>query len=92
MYKGGSLKAIITPEWKHIYDYHKETDQLYNINSDPKEFNNLADKNSRQSNQLKEHLFKWVSNSKKYHTKSQKIPLSQEEKEQLEALGYLQTE
>ena len=90
--KGGSLKAIITPEWKYIYDYHRETKQLYNIHSDPKELNNLAGKDSRQSHQLKERLFKWVSNAKKYRAKSQEIQLSREEKEQLEALGYLQTQ
>jgi hypothetical protein len=37
---------------------------------------------------LKEQLFKWVSNSKKYHTERQPFKLSPEEEEKLKSLGY----
>ena len=83
-------KTIMTPQWKYIYDYKEKTEQLYNITSDRFELNNLADKEINQKNQLKEHLFEWVSNAKKYPTKKQGFKLSPEEKEKLKGLGYIQ--
>jgi arylsulfatase A-like enzyme len=85
-----TFKSIITPEWKYIYDYKDNTEQLYNIKSDPMELNNLADKKAKQCNKLREQLFKWVSDSKKYPTIKQARKLSPEEKEKLKELGYIQ--
>lgn len=84
------LKTIMTPEWKYIYNYQDKTEQLYNIKSDPLELNNLVDKKTKQRNQLKEQLFNWVSNSKKYPIKRQPIQLSPKEIEKLKGLGYIQ--
>ena len=86
------LKSITTPEWKYIYNYTDRTEQLYNLNDDPLEVNNLAGKKAKECERLYVQLFNWAANSKKYPTKSQQLELSQEEKEQLEALGYLQTQ
>jgi arylsulfatase A-like enzyme len=86
------LKTITTPEWKYIYNYKNQTQQLYNVISDPNELNNLADKKALQSDQLKKQLLNWVSTSKTYPIKSQSFELSQKEKEKLEAMGYLQTQ
>ncbi len=85
-----TLKSIVTPEWKYIYDYKDNTEQLYNIKSDPMELNNLADKKAKQCNKLRKQLFKWVSNSKKYPTTKISPKLSPEEKEKLKELGYIQ--
>ena len=87
--KNSTLKAIITPAWKYIYNYKNKTDQLYRIQSDPNEHNNLAVKNPTQCNQLKKELLNWVSTAKTYPVKDQSFELSQEEKEKLEAIGYL---
>jgi hypothetical protein len=87
--KKPTLKAIITPAWKYIYNYKNKTDQLYRIQSDPNEHNNLAVKNPTQCNQLKKELLNWVSTAKTYPVKNQSFELSQEEKEKLEAIGYL---
>ena len=86
------LKAIITNTWKYIYDYKNKTGQLYSITSDPNERNNLADKNPDQCTQLKNELLDWVATSKTYPVKAQSFQLSQEEKEKLEAIGYVATE
>jgi len=83
------LKTIMTSEWKYIYDYYDNTEKLFNIKSDPFELNNLIDKKIKQANKLKEQLFKWVSNSKKYYPKRKAFKLSSEEKEKLKALGYI---
>jgi arylsulfatase A-like enzyme len=85
-----TLKTIMTPEWKYIYNYKDKTEQLYNVKSDPLELHNLIDKKTKQASQLKEQLFQWVSNSKKYHSKGHSLKLSPEEKERLKALGYIE--
>ena len=86
------LKAIVTPEWKYIYDYKNKKEQLYNIKDDSKELSNLARKASKKRDELKSILFKWVSHSKKYPLKRQTIQLSKEEEERLMAMGYLDTQ
>jgi len=90
--KKSVLKAILTPEWKYIYNYKDKTQQLYNIKSDPEELDNLADKKAKQCNQLKKQLLNWVATSKTYPVKKQSFELSQEEKEKLKAMGYVGTE
>ena len=90
--KQSSLKAILTPEWKYIYNYKNKTDQLYNIKLDPHELKNLADTKTKECTQLKGKLRSWVASSKKYPIKSQVFEISQEEKEKLEAMGYLDTQ
>jgi arylsulfatase A-like enzyme len=90
--KVSALKAIITPAWKYIYNYKNKTDQLYSITSDPNELNNLADKNPKQCTQLNKELLHWAATSKTYPVKSKSFEMSQEEKEKLEAMGYVATE
>lgn len=84
-----NLKAVITPQWKYIYDYDKKTEQLYNIKSDPGEFTNLADKEPDRCTKFKKDLLSWVSGAKKYPAVKQQVQLSKEEEGKLEALGYL---
>ena len=43
-----------------------------------------------QSNQLKDKLFNWITETKKYPTKKQEFQLTPKEKEKLEGLGYIQ--
>jgi arylsulfatase A-like enzyme len=80
----------MTPEWKYIYNFKNKTEQLYNIKSDPSELKNLVDEKPDQSNQLKEKLFNWITEAKKYPTKKQGFQLTPKEKEKLEGLGYIQ--
>ena len=61
-----TIKAIITSDWKYIYNFKNETGQLYNIKSDNKELIDLAHKKQEQCDQLKEQLLTWISTSKTY--------------------------
>jgi len=81
-------KTIITPEWKYTYNYRDKKEELYNSKSDPLELNNLIYEKKIWGNKLKEQLFKWVSNSKKYHTERKTFKLSPEEEERLKSMGY----
>jgi arylsulfatase A-like enzyme len=65
-----TLKAIITPKWKYIYNYKNRSEQLYNIITDPLEQKNLLDKNIKLGNNLKGQLLQWVLNAKTYPPKS----------------------
>ena len=85
-----SLKTIITPEWKYIYDYHNKTEQLYNLTTDPFEQKDMSNNTSTVTRKLREQLFNWVSHSIKYPPTIQPSQLSPEEKEKLEELGYIQ--
>ena len=84
-----TLKTIITPEWKYVYNYKNKTDQLYNLSIDPSELNNLVDKESNQRNMLQEKLFAWSENAKRYPPKNASFELTEEDEKRLEALGYL---
>lgn len=85
-----TLKTIITPEWKYIYNCKRETGQLFNIQADPLELNDLVDNRVEESSQLKERLLRWVSKAKKYPTRKQEFQLTPKEKEKLRGLGYIQ--
>lgn len=85
-----SLKTIITPEWKYIYDYHNKAEQLYSLTTDPFEQKDLSKKNSTVTRKLREQLFNWASHSIKYPPTLQPSQLSPAEKEKLEELGYIQ--
>jgi hypothetical protein len=83
------LKAIITPEWKYIYNYQENTEQLYNSTSDLVELNDLASKRTEVCSHLKEELFRWASNAKKYPTRKKEFHLSPKEQDKLKQLGYI---
>ena len=84
------LKTIMTPEYKYIYDYKSKKGLLYDMKVDPLERENIINRKTNQSIQLKERLTNWASNLKKYSSKGHLFPLTPEEKEKLEAIGYLQ--
>jgi len=87
---GRTLKAIIAPPWKYIYNCKDTTGQLYNIVSDPLEINDLAGEKTRERDQLKDQLLRWMETSKGYPTTKYDYELSPEDKEKLKGLGYLQ--
>lgn len=85
-----NLKSLVTAEWKYIYNYSDDSEQLYNVMSDRLELNNLAAENFEQQVRLKEQLFEWVKTAKRHPPKKKFYKLSAEEKEKLKSLGYLQ--
>ena len=87
--RGARLKAIVTGQWKYIYNYKNKKEQLYNVTLDPLEQNNLSNKRREQCNRLNKRLSRWVSQSKKYPPGVKPIELSPQEEEKLKSLGYI---
>jgi arylsulfatase A-like enzyme len=88
--RNARLKTILTSKWKYIYDYESKTSQLYNLKSDPSESQNLIRKEVSVGKQLHEQLFDWAEHAQKYPTTQENINLSEEEKEKLKELGYIE--
>ena len=95
-YKGKDIEyglriGVQDDDWRamFVYDYYDNTEELYNIKSDPLELNNLIDKEINEGNKLKEQLFNWTSAPKKYPVTEQSYYFTQKEIEELEALGYI---
>ena len=84
------LKAIITPEWKYIYEFNKKSGQLYNLKTDIKELQNLAAEKPEKSAQMRKLIFDWVQHARKYSPEKRSIKLSPEEQEKLKSLGYIE--
>lgn len=54
-------RGIKTPDgWKYIYTMEDGKEELYNLNTDPAELENLATKEPRVAYELKQKLFKWM--------------------------------
>jgi arylsulfatase A-like enzyme len=85
-----SLKSIMTPEWKYIFNHQDDTEQLYKIDEDPLELNNVFYKEPELCRKFWKRLYHWVSQSKKYPPRKRRVTLSPEEEEKLRALGYIQ--
>ena len=85
-----TLKAVIAPPWKYIYNRRDKTGQLYNIISDPLELNDRSLVETGECDRLKKELLRWADTTKRYPAKRYDVELSPEEKEKLKGLGYLQ--
>jgi arylsulfatase A-like enzyme len=85
------LKSVIWNGWKLIHGLEMNQFQLYNLENDPGECNNVFDTNEQIRTELMSHLGRW-NNHIKLRTsdiKFQKPEFSEEQKARLKALGYL---
>jgi len=85
----------------NLAQYIPEGEQLYDLKNDPLEMNNIVDKEPGIVSELKEQLSRWDEDNKKMSLqfkkdqgsalpKTTKPKLTEEEKEKLRALGYVQ--
>lgn len=57
-------RGIRTPDgWKYVYTMEDEKEELYNLDTDSTELENLATKEPRVAYELKQKLFKWMQDT-----------------------------
>jgi len=88
VFRRKSLRTIRSADFKFILG-SDGTRELYSINSDPYETNDLVDKQPQEAHILEDTLNKW-SSSFKASTFYKKEEISKEALDELRALGYVQ--
>ncbi len=84
------LISVIWEEWKLIKDLKNRAYQLFNINKDPKELNNLYGSFPQIESKLKLKIAKWIEKNRRgKKVVNRKKPLSKKEREKLKTLGYI---
>jgi len=89
--KKGSIKALLSREWKYIYDTSTQTEELYHLLKDPAESQNLVRDYQRVRENMRTHLQRILSAnaelSKNYVQRT--VDLDKDLKRKLRSLGYL---
>lgn len=83
-----SLRAIRTENWKLLRGSDGSV-ELYNINSDPSESENVVDQEPELAQNLEQELDEWLD-SFEHSTHNGDVSMRDETKQRLEDLGYLQ--
>jgi arylsulfatase A-like enzyme len=100
-YEKNYQRTIRNDQWKLIYIPEAATRnimtgnefELYNLQSDPEEINNVIDKEQEVANFLKRDLFVWMAeanSSRVTLTNGAKISIDKATEEHLRAMGYIQ--
>jgi len=85
-HKGNSLLGLVTTKWKYIQTTRPE---LYNLEEDKQEVNNLIVKQSRRARLMREHL-KLILDEQSYKGEfDNTLTLDYESLKNLESLGYV---
>ena len=84
------VKSIIDKNWKYIYHYCTQYEQLFDLVQDPEESNNLAHIKTSHTNKLKRRLLNWVSASMKSSHLIKIVQFDKDQEEKLKSLGYIQ--
>jgi arylsulfatase A-like enzyme len=83
-HRANVLLGLITQKWKYIQTTHPE---LYDLESDWQEQNNLCEAEPKRAHFLREHLREMLQTTQKDSYKN--IELSDEQRRKLESLGYI---
>lgn len=99
-FKRNYQRMIRTNKWKLIYILDKEDQQimqgmpfeLYDIENDPKELNNLINAEPKVTNVLKKELFKWMASAKGVNglPSPGTVSIDKKTEENLKSLGYIE--
>lgn len=86
----GKCFALRTASWKLIYNAERGSYELYNLKKDPKEQHNLTSQRVSKFRQLKSELENFMKRVSTSTPVKKGLPLTEEEKERLRSLGYIQ--
>ncbi|MCP4677311.1 MAG: sulfatase-like hydrolase/transferase [Deltaproteobacteria bacterium] len=87
--KRGEARTIIEYPWKYIYNYKKKTKELYNLEKDPGEKNNLEMQMKERVKEMHKRLINWVDKTKPQWPIMEPAPLSPRDIKKLKKMGYL---
>jgi arylsulfatase A-like enzyme len=83
--------AYRTNNWKYIRDYVNKSEELYNVQADPKEQSNLLENNGNDFDTVEEMrkvVNKFEENIKKTDANIRKVSMDEKTKQRLRSLGY----
>ncbi|HLP59819.1 MAG TPA: sulfatase-like hydrolase/transferase, partial [Candidatus Deferrimicrobium sp.] len=86
-------KATIYQDWKYIFVelfQKKYSRELFDMKDDPKEQNNVYEKNLPMANQLFAKFTEFEKKCKKFSQETQQIDLDKKKMDELKTLGYVQ--
>jgi arylsulfatase A-like enzyme len=86
---GKGLRSIRTGRWKLILDQRRGTVELFDLENDPGELNDLAADEKEIAAALLEELRVWLAYLERSAVPEKTVVLDEDMKEGLEALGYL---
>jgi arylsulfatase A-like enzyme len=88
---GRSLHSIVEGRHKLVLDLESDRAELYDLRDDPGERRDLAAREPRRAAALRAQLEEHIARQRASATDPREIELSDEERERLEQLGYLET-
>jgi arylsulfatase A-like enzyme len=83
----GAQKSIRTPEWKYTQNSWDDSEELYNLQTDPFETTNVAGQEHEVLDTMRDRLAQWEKGIT--HTPVSKPEIPQEIIKQMESLGYV---
>ena len=86
----GSKHALRLGDWKYIEAKEEDSFELYDLKTDPREKNNLADAKPAERAAMADRLAKTVAGTAAAATTPVTRTVSEEDQRKLEALGYVQ--
>ena len=83
--------AMRTTQFKYIYSFAGEKEELYDLQADPGETRNLASERPELATSMRAQLLLWVANhSLKKKPQPEEVVVDEETLEKLRSLGYIQ--
>jgi len=83
------LRTIIEYPWKYIYDFKDDKAMLFNLQKDPKEKNDLREKEKKRADEMHKRLLNWVNRTKVRWQLGPPVKLSDQEFNRLKQMGYM---
>ncbi len=85
-YGCAGLRSVISYPWQYI---HTSRAELYNLQQDPKQENNVIAQNTQQAEVMKKHLKNILSRQSRDDTRASVLEIDDESVKKLESLGYI---
>jgi arylsulfatase A-like enzyme/Flp pilus assembly protein TadD len=85
-YQCNPLLSVVTDGWKYIQTTRPE---LYDLQNDPGEMDNLAEKQPHRARLMQDHLSRILETNVRGGTSDSELTLDEESRNRLESLGYI---